>query len=611
MNCKGLNRLLTSGGIPLGKQLSSETGNLLSEWVTTPTASAAGYAPGALAIDSTNALVYRNTGTAAAATWTVFSTSSTTIDGVFDNGQTIDSAATGKRLRVGDGTDYTEFYSTNASAMSYIYASHGLTIAPVSNLTLVPAGGTVAITGALTVSGTLTAGTFAPSSLACAALTTSFAVSSGCTQTMTGADGSTIFTITAGDAVLSDGSLAITDSDNAASLSVTNATATTAAGVVNITAAGVTTGRIVNIAATALSSGEVLRLSAVEATLTSGLYLNCYDGAASDFSVGRYGATIIAGNAAGTAALSITNGDIALAAGKITVDTVADITNYFKRNKTGANTAAVVLIEATHTGEQKPALTVDGKMTGAYDAMTVTYAGTGNAVTVTNSAATGTALGLVAAASATDSLMKMTCTGTAATGFLGANGVGMVNITSDGNLAHANASLLCITYSGTGAATGLGTSLRIVDTGATSTSYAAYISAATGEALYVAVGKAKFAESVILDTGITFTTSGAVLTEDATNTYLDAGAANETFNFGNTTAMDVLFHGSGAAGEDCQWDASGSCLKFAAGAALVLPQGTASGGSGRQAVEGSMFWETDAGKLWVYKGAGWVGVTLA
>jgi len=89
-------------------------------------------------------------------------------------------------------------------------------------------------------------------------------------------------------------------------------------GVVDINAAAATSGVIVDIGAAGLTTGTALKITATEATLSSGKYVAFYDGAANDFSVGRYGATVIAGNASGTAALTLTNGDILLSAGNIT-----------------------------------------------------------------------------------------------------------------------------------------------------------------------------------------------------------------------------------------------------------------------------------------------------
>jgi hypothetical protein len=49
------------------------------------------------------------------------------------------------------------------------------------------------------------------------------------------------------------------------------------------------------------------------------------------------------------------------------------------------------------------------------------------------------------------------------------------------------------------------------------------------------------------------------ITSAANNVYFDAGTANDILNIGNTTAMDVLFHGNDA-GRDARWDASADTL---------------------------------------------------
>jgi len=69
----------------------------------------------------------------------------------------------------------------------------------------------------------------------------------------------------------------------------------------------------------ASAAGVGIQINAVEATLTSGKYFNCYDGAASDFSISKYGATVIAGNASGTAALTLTAGDIVVTSGFLVI----------------------------------------------------------------------------------------------------------------------------------------------------------------------------------------------------------------------------------------------------------------------------------------------------
>jgi len=90
-------------------------------------------------------------------------------------------------------------------------------------------------------------------------------------------------------------------------------------GLLAVSATAATTGNIVVVDGTGLTSGTALLLNATEATLTSGFYIECNDAAATDFSVGKYGATVIAGNATGTDALTLTAGDVTLTDGDMTL----------------------------------------------------------------------------------------------------------------------------------------------------------------------------------------------------------------------------------------------------------------------------------------------------
>lgn len=117
------------------------------------------------------------------------------------------------------------------------------------------------------------------------------------------------------------------NTNGAISFSATGAfTSTNRNGFLNVLANTTTGGTVAHIIGTAVTDGTLLSLEAVEATLTTGLYIQCYDGAANDFSVGRYGATTIAGNAALTAALTITAGDFLMSAGVIRQAVTATIT---------------------------------------------------------------------------------------------------------------------------------------------------------------------------------------------------------------------------------------------------------------------------------------------
>lgn len=467
--------------------------------------------------------------------------------------------------------------------------------------------------------------------------------------TIAGTAAANVFTVTAGDLVVSDGSLTITDADNATTFSVTNNTATSGT-VISVTATGVTTGTAlavttnaavagagkgVSIAMPGMTSGTGLYISAVEATLSTGKYIECHDGADDDFSVARYGATVIAGNAAGTAALTLTNGDAVLSSGRLAVTMATDHASSIVRSVAAAGTAAVLTIQASNAASTNDLLFLNQDGTGAATTLQIDSEGTGDCVTIackatnasvikaTGEVATGTILESISAASATVSAVSLSCTGTGATGWLGASNVGMAHIVCDGNLAHANASCLYIAYSGTGAASGLGTSIRVVDTGATASSYAVYISAATGEAIKVDAGTCVFDEQIELSGGFKTTTGAFVISDSgAASMDIDGGGANDTLNIGSAVATDVLFHGA-TAGEDLQWDASADALIALAGAyikcvgsgtgkGLMIPVHASNSPSQQdEAGAGNIFFEVDANKLWVYNGVGWVGAVFA
>jgi len=193
----------------------------------------------------------------------------------------------------------------------------------VGILELTSAGTINATGGALTIGATATATTLAG------------------TCVIAGGATANALTITAGDVLLSDGSITVTDADDAATLSVTNTGATTAVGVVAIVADAVTTGNVIDVNADAVTSGTLLHLDTTAATFT-GKYIDCYDGVASDFTVGLYGATTIAGAAANNVFV-ITAGDAVLSAGGITVTKAANNATLSITNNT-ATTASVVAL---------------------------------------------------------------------------------------------------------------------------------------------------------------------------------------------------------------------------------------------------------------------------
>jgi hypothetical protein len=113
-----------------------------------------------------------------------------------------------------------------------------------------------------------------------------FTIGEGGAVTIAGAGGSNYLTVTAGDVVFSDASLAITDADNAASFTVTNNTATTASVIViagsgvftgtttssfmTITPSGLTTGTGVYLPVAGMTSGTAFSIVAATANFTTG-----------------------------------------------------------------------------------------------------------------------------------------------------------------------------------------------------------------------------------------------------------------------------------------------------------------------------------------------------
>jgi len=90
-------------------------------------------------------------------------------------------------------------------------------------------------------------------------------------------------------------------------------TSTSNAGFVNITANSTTAGTVLAVNATGLVDGIGIYSPSAEAGLTTGKYMSL----GGKFTVAKFGATVIAGSAAGTAALTLTAGDILVSAGSI------------------------------------------------------------------------------------------------------------------------------------------------------------------------------------------------------------------------------------------------------------------------------------------------------
>lgn len=209
-----------------------------------------------------------------------------------------------------------------------------------------------------------------------------FTVAGNGATTIAGNAGSDVFTITAGDVSIADGSITLVDADNAASLSVTNNSATsgdllvlsgtgqtTGSGILvtgggaNITASGqvvdvvmgaattgsglrvattgtytgtvgvlevvadsATTGTVAVIGADGLTTGTILSLESTSAGFTTGDYLVASDGSVDVFSVKRNGHLSFRQSTAPTIAATTQNGITAAAITAGSTDTCGIIT---------------------------------------------------------------------------------------------------------------------------------------------------------------------------------------------------------------------------------------------------------------------------------------------
>ena len=206
---------------------------------------------------------------------------------------------------------------------------------------------------------------------------------------------------------------------------------------------------------------------------------------------------------------TLTAGNLAIAAGKITVDSVTDSQNYIKRNQT-TTTGALLSLECTNTGDDYPVLSINQAATGAIDTVDITSAATGYALSITNSTATGIELYIPVANSQSVPAIKVL-----ATSYVGASTVGMVTLTHAGVLV-AGASVLRIASSAANTAASYlidvaasgnfvgstnGTCLRLVDSGTVAgTSFAQYIASTANGCLSIA-GSATAQRDVVL-TGV-------------------------------------------------------------------------------------------------------------
>ena len=94
------------------------------------------------------------------------------------------------------------------------------------------------------------------------------------------------------------------------SVAMNSVTTGAATGISVVMSKATTTAKGISVTMDAITAGDMLYLDAGTSSLNGGYYINCNDDNVSDFTVGNYGATTILGQAAGTAALTVSLGDL-------------------------------------------------------------------------------------------------------------------------------------------------------------------------------------------------------------------------------------------------------------------------------------------------------------
>ncbi len=178
-----------------------------------------------------------------------------------------------------------------------------------------------------------------------------------------GTAGSTVWNINAGDATITDGSLRITDADNAAtSFLVLNNTATT-------TGAGAA-GGVAQIDSASLTTGTLFDLQLTEGTLNGGAYIRAWDATGSEqvFAVKEDGEVEIKGSAELTPALTIDDGDLTVTDGRLMIGASSltefnyDYSGYAKFNSSSTDTDLVQIVISAD-GDGADALAIDYEAT--------------------------------------------------------------------------------------------------------------------------------------------------------------------------------------------------------------------------------------------------------
>ena len=445
--------------------------------------------------------------------------------------------------------------------------------------------GTIQTTGDLTVTGTANIGTLAQDALVPASAAPNDITIDGATSgavviagTSTGtiwlgdnSGGATLVTVGDGtNLLLGEGSLTVDNDVNEDAFVITSDATSQEA--INVTA-GTTTGKTISVTADDLGSAGVMLYLDSDNMAADNYFIGAYDGSGSyNFSVGRYGAVVIEGNAS-TDVLTLTTGDVEITAGDIdlnngnlAVDTIQDLGHNISRNYAGVGGTPVLTVAQSHASGTNSALTITS-VGSAATALKIDQTGANNAIGIDlNVAGDYPAIDIDASAARTGDVIDILLTNQLAERALNitgaatsATGEGVIEVHTTGNMAGALLRLDIDT--GTPAAID-GYVLEIDDDSAAQVGkYAVEINVETNEALYVSKGLSKFTEVATFTGGIDV--DAGVDIDFATNltVAIDAAAADYAAGSGIVTVYDdstgqanisYLFRGAREASADAQ-----------------------------------------------------------
>jgi fibronectin-binding autotransporter adhesin len=402
-----------------------------------------------------------------------------------------------------------------------------------------------------------------------------FTIGENGVMVMAGTAGSDSLTLTAGDVALSDGSITVTDADNAATFSITNNTATTASVAVlagsgtftgstttsffTITPSGLTTGTAVYLPVAAMTTGKALHV--VSNAITSGKTVHITGTAGNALTSGEL-LTLdhTSGNITGTLNKS-GNLSSVTSARTVTTGTVSDdydallIARSSTINGAGAFTAAGSVLNLTNTVTNSSGTVAD--TTNGLE-ITMSAGGTGYGILLTHSgvlATTASAVSVVANAATTSTgVIRVSATGLT-DGFVVALTGGGANFTASGGMMNLSM----------GAAT-VGAGIAVTTTGVYTGAGLLQLtanSATTGTIAVITANGLTTGTALTLTSSGTITTTGEMLSIVANSATTSTGLLRIS-GTGLTDGYVAEFTGGGA-----NFTATGGMMNLSMGAATV------------------------------------------